>query len=100
MNAYHKKHHANIAVISGDSDFEHVCLDRRHFSYYKHLDPYLKAFEPELSEKRMLPNDVPITGLATTEDLTELKAILGRGGEVTPIEVNRTMQLLEPKGTN
>ena len=65
------------------------------------LDEYIKAFEAELtsedlesSMRLILPRPI------TTEDLTELQAILGRGNEVTSIEVERVLNLLRSRGTN
>ena len=100
LDQYHKQHHANIAVISFDGDFSQACASRRYISYFPDLDKYIEAFQPELSGKERLPGDVDLTKPITTEDLTELKAILARGNQVTPIEIERVMQLLESRGSN
>ena len=43
---------------------------------------------------------MPLPRPITTEDLTELQAILGRGNDVTPIEIDRVLNLLKSRGTN
>ena len=100
LEHYHKEHKANIAVVSADSDFEEACiqLQRRFIAYYPGLNEYIKAFEPELQSDA--PPVIDPTRPITTEDLTELKAILGRGNEVTPYEVERTLRFIAPRGTN
>jgi hypothetical protein len=100
LDQYHRKYHANIAVISNDKGIAKACLNRRYILYFTSLEEYIKEFLPELSAKDRLPGDVDLTKPITTEDLTELKAILTRGSQVTPIEINRVMQLLESRGTN
>ena len=100
LDQYHKQHHANIAVIGFDSDFSQACASRRYILYFPDLEKYIEAFQPELSGKERLPGDVDLTKPITTEDLTELKAILARGNQVTPIEIERVMQLLENRGSN
>jgi hypothetical protein len=100
LDQYHKQHHANIAVIGFDSDFSQACASRRYILYFPDLEKYIEAFQPELSGKERLPGDVDLTKPITTEDLTELQAILARGNQVTPIEIERVMQLLENRGSN
>ena len=100
LDQYHKQHHANIAVIGFDGDFSQACASRRYILYFPDLEKYIEAFQPELSGKERLPGDVDLTKPITTEDLTELKAILARGNQVTPIEIERVMQLLESRGSN
>ena len=100
LEQYHKQHHANIAVISYDSDFCQACASRRYILYFPGLEKYIEAFQPELSGKERLPGDVDLTKPITTEDLTELKAILARGNQVTPIEIERVLHLLESRGSN
>jgi len=100
LDQYHKQHHANITVISFDGDFSQACASRRYILYFPDLEKYIEAFQPELSGKERLPGDVDLTKPITTEDLTELKAILARGSQVTPIEIERVMQLLESRGSN
>ena len=100
LEHYHKKHKANIAVVSGDGDFREVCVRRRFIAHFSSLDEYIKAFEPEIkSEDLELPAIDP-TRPITTEDLTELQTILGRGNEVTDIEVERALRLIAPRGPN
>jgi len=100
LDQYYKQHHANIAVVGFDGDFRQACESRRYILYFPDLEKYIAAFQPELSGKERLPGDVDLTKPITTEDLTELKAILARGNQVTPIEIERVMQLLESRGTN
>ena len=100
LDLYHKEHKANIAVVSGDGDFRQACALRRFIKHFSGLDEYVKAFEPELkSDDLKLPEFDP-TKPITTEDLTELQAILGRGNEVTSIEIDRVLNLLKTRGTN
>ena len=100
LDQYHKQHHSNIAVIGFDGDFKQACASRRFILYFPDLEKYIEAFQPELSGKERLPGDVDLTRPITTEDLTELKAILARGRQVTSIEIERGLQLLESRGTN
>lgn len=100
LDQHHKQHHANIAVVGFDGDFRQACEGRRYILYFPDLEKYIEAFQPELSGKERLPGDVDLTKPITTEDLTELKAILARGNQVTPIEIERVMQLLESRGSN
>ena len=100
LDLYHKQHRANIAVVSLDGDFCKACANRRYIWYFTDLEKYIEAFQPELSGKDRLPGDVDLTKPITTEDLTELKAILTRGDQVTSIEIQRVMQLLESRGSN
>jgi predicted nucleic acid-binding protein len=100
LDQHHKQHHANIAVVGSDGDFRQACEGRRYVLYFPDLEKYIEAFQPELSGKERLPCDVDLTKPITTEDLTELKAILARGQQVTPIEIERIMQLLGSRGSN
>lgn len=100
LDLYHKNHHANIAVVSNDGDFCKACASRRFISHFSELEQYIDAFKPELSGHERFPGDIDFTRPITTEDLTELKTILARGNEVTAIELERVMQLLERKGSN
>ena len=100
LEHYHKEHKANIAVISGDDDFSKACTLRRFIEYFSKLDEYIKAFEPELTSEDLESPLIDLTRPITTEDLTELQAILGRGNEVTSIEVERVLNLLRSRGTN
>ena len=100
LDQYHKKHNASIAVISLDGDFRKACEMRRYIDHYLKLGDYIDAFEPEFDIKDLeLPEIDPIIPI-TTEDLTVLKEILGRGNNPTPIEISRVMKLLESRGTN
>ena len=102
LEHYHKEHKANIAVVSGDGDFQEVCA-RSRFRFIEHfpsLDKYIAAFEPELTSEVLEPPEIDPTRPITTEDLTELQAILGRGNKVTPIEISRVLNLLKSRGTN
>ena len=79
LDLYHNEHKANIAVVSGDRDFGNACQLRRHIQHFDKLEQYIKAFEPELrKEKYVIQEPVDPTQPIVTEDLTELKAILGR----------------------
>ena len=100
LDHYHKQHHANIAVISADGDFRQACASRNYFRHFHDLNKYTKAFQPELSGKERLPGDIDLTKPIATEDLTELKAILARGSQVTQIEIKRVMKLIEGRGSN
>ena len=98
LEHYHKEHKANIAVVSGDGDFSKSCTLRRFIEHFPSLDKYIEAFTPELKS-----DDPPVidpTRPITTEDLTELQAILGRGNEVTSIEIDRVLNLLRSRGAN
>lgn len=100
LDQYHLEHYANIAVISLDGDFKSACASRHYIWYFRDLETYIRAFKPQLLGKERLPGDVDPTKPITTEDLTEQKAILARGNQVTSIEIERVMQLLESRGAN
>ncbi len=100
LEHYHKEHKANIAVVSGDGDFREVCARRRFIAHFSSLDEYIKAFEPEIKSEDLERPAIDPTRPITTEDLTELQTILGRGNEVTPIEIDRVLTLLRSRGTN
>ena len=100
LEHYHKEHKANIAVVSGDGDFKNACVRRRFIEHYSNLDEYIKAFKPELTSEDLEYPEIDPTRPITTEDLTELQAILGRGNEVTSIEIDRVLNLLKSWGTN
>ena len=100
LEHYHKEHKANIAVVSGDGDFKNVCVRRRFIEHFPSLNEYIEAFKPELTSEVLEPLEIDPTRPITTEDLTELQAILGRGNEVTPIEVDRVLNLLKRRGTH
>lgn len=100
LEHYHQEHKANIAVISGDGDFRKSCTLRRFIVHFSSLNEYIEAFKPELTSEVLEPLEIDPTRPITTEDLTELQAILGRGNEVTPIEVDRVLNLLKRRGTH
>ena len=100
LDKYHNQNRVNIAVISADGGFHEACVNRNYFRYFNDPRIYTEAFQPELSGEDRLPGDIDLTKPITTEDLTELKAILSLGNRVTPIEIDRAMNLLEGRGTN
>lgn len=100
LEYYYEEHKANIAVVSGDGDFKKACVTRRFIKHFPSLDEYVQAFEPELKSKDLELLEIDPTKPITTEDLTELKAILGRGSKPTSIEINRVLDLLKSRGTN
>ena len=100
LEYYHQEHKANIAVISADSDFSKACARRHYIAYFGNLEKYAEAFKPALSSEDLIEEPIDPTVPIVTEDLTELKAILGRGDSVTSIEVNRALQLIRSHGEN
>lgn len=98
LDQYHRKHSANIAAVSEDGDFKSACARRRFVAHYHDLDKYIDEFEPQLKSSDLeRPENAP-TRPRTTDDLTELRSILLRGSKVTPIEIDRVMELLEGLG--
>ena len=71
---------------------------RRFVAYYLDLKQYIDEFEPQLKGENIERPPIDPTQRITTEDLTELKAILLRGSMVTPIEVERVLKLLKSRG--
>lgn len=101
LEAYHKDHMANIAVVSGDQDFGNACNLRRYIVHFDSLAEFVSAFEPELTKEHYFPEKpVDPTQTIATEDLQEIKAILGRVVDATLIEINRVIKLLQPRGEN
>lgn len=101
LNGYHKAHKVNIAAISSDGDFQKACALLPHIRHFTSLDDYVNAFKPELSrEQHAIEEPVDPLQPIVTEDLTELKGILGRGSEVTDIESSRLITLLQSRGEN
>ena len=100
LDQHHKQHNASIAVISADGGFSQACATRKYFVHFEDLYKFTEAFQPEQSGEDRLPGDIDPTKPIATEDLTELKTILARGSEVTPIEIDRAMKLLASRGSN
>ena len=101
LDAYYKDHGANIAVVSGDQDFGNACNLRRYICHFDSLEKFVGAFEPELTKEHYFAEKpVDPTQTIATEDLQEIKAILGRGVDATEIEINRVIKLLQPRGEN
>jgi len=98
LDQYHKQHNTNIAVIGLDGDFIQACAKRRYLLYFPDLQKYIDAFQPEVSGKDL--EKIDLTKPIVTEDLSELKAILGRGEQATSIEIQRAIQLLARRGSN
>jgi hypothetical protein len=98
LDQYHKQHNTNIAVIGLDGDFIQACAKRRYISHFPDLQKYIEAFQPEISGKDL--EKIDLTKPIVTEDLSELKAILGRGAQATSIEIQRAIQLLASRGSN
>ena len=101
LEAYHKDHMANIAVVSRDQDFGRACKLRRYICHFDSLEEFVSAFKPGLTKEQYFPEKpVDPTQTIATEDLQEIKAILGRGVDATEIEINRVIKLLQPRGEN
>ena len=100
LEHYHQENQASIAVITEDRSFRDACVSRRYIDYYPNLEEYIKAFAPDRTEEDLNPEPIDLTQPIVTEDLTALKEILGRGSNVTFIEVDRVLQLLRNRGEN
>ena len=100
LESYHQKHQANIAVVTADGDFMKACLMRPYIDYYKSVQEYTEAFKPALTAEDLESEPIDPTQPIVTEDLTELKTILGRGSSATTIEVDRALKLLRSRGEN
>lgn len=100
LDQYHKETKSNIAVISLDNDFSQACASRRYVWYFPSLTKYTEAFLPEITGKDLVSDKIDLTKPIVTEDLSELKAILSRGEQATPIEIQRAIQLLANRGSN
>ena len=100
LEHYHQEHKASIAVVSADGDFSKARMRRPYIEYYENLEKYVEAFKPALTSDDLIFEPIDPTQPIATEDLTELKAILGRGSSVTPIEVDRALKLLRSRGEN
>jgi hypothetical protein len=99
LEAYFQLHSVRIAVVSSDGDFSSACTSRKNISHFARLKDYIDAFAPELT-KEIYREPIDPTKPITTEDLTEMKAILGRGSEITSIERDRVLNLISTRGTN
>ena len=100
LEYYHQMHNANIAVVSADGDFSQACKQRRFIEYYEDLEKYVEAFKPALTSDDLIEEPIDPTVPIVTEDLTELKALLGRADTVTSIEVERALSLIRSRGEN
>ncbi len=101
LESYHNDHKANIAVVSGDGDFGTSCKVRSYIDHFDSLKKYANAFKPELTrEQYLIEEPVDPTQSIVTEDLQELKAILGRGADATQVEIDRVIKLLQSRGEN
>ena len=100
LEHYHQENQANIAVITEDGSFREACVSRRYIDYYPNLEEYIKAFAPDRTAEDLNPEPIDLTQPIITEDLTALKEIIGRGSNVTSIEVDRVLQLLRSHGEN
>lgn len=95
---YHKIHSVNIAIVSHDGGFKAASATHPYVYHFTSLEDYVNAFKPELGREPEEPID-PLRPIVT-EDLTELKGILHRGAEATPIESTRLISLLASRGEN
>jgi hypothetical protein len=101
IDLYHQQHKANIAVVSWDEGIRTACGTRRYVQHFETLEAYATAFAPELTREEYAPEEpIDPTLPIVTEDLTELKGILGRGSQVTEIESKRLIALLQSRGEN
>ncbi len=100
LEHYYQVYDANIAVVSADRDFSQACMQRSFIDYYDSLEKYVDAFVPALTAEDLESEPIDPTQPIVTEDLTELKAILGRGSTATSIETNRALKLLRSRGEN
>lgn len=99
LEDYLQQHSVRIAVVSSDGDFSNACQKRKNITHFQTLRDYVTAFKPELT-KSIFTEPIDATKPITTEDLTEMKAILRRGPSVTSIEKDRVMNLISTRGTN
>ncbi len=100
LEHYHQENQASIAVITNDGSFGEACVSRRYIGYYSELRDYIKAFIPDRTTEDFNSEPIDLTQPIVTEDLTALKEILGRGSNVTSIEVDRVLKLLRSRGEN
>ena len=100
LEYYHQENQASIAVITNDKSFGEACVSRQYIDYYPELGNYIKAFTPDRTAEDLNPESIDLTQTIATEDLTALKEIIGRGSNVTSIEVDRVLRLLRSRGDN
>ena len=100
LEHYHQENQASIAVITNDRSFGEACVSRRYIDYYPNLEDYIKALAPDRTVEDLSPESIDLTQPIVTEDLTALTEILGRGSNVTSIEINRVLMLLRSRGEN
>lgn len=99
LDQYHHKHNVNIAVVSLDSGVTDACAVLPYVHHFGSLQDYVNAFTPELSrQEHAIEEPVDPLRPIVTEDLTELKGIIGRGSGITPLEGERLISLLKSRG--
>lgn len=99
LDEYYRQYGARVAVVSQDQDFAAACSLRRYLVHFSTLRQYIDSFKPVVSrsgEGELVDPTVPIT----TEDLTEIQAMLRRGDDVISSEITRVLQLLKGRGSN
>lgn len=100
LDQYHDTHKERIAIISSDNDFRTASMTRHYIAHFYTLHEYIRLFENPPSQKEKQPSEINLSKPIITEDLTELKAVLNRGDDITQLEVKRVITLLEPRGSN
>lgn len=100
IDDYYSKTSSNVAVVSADGDFKTACENRRYIWHFSDLEDYINAFKPELEAPGKYREPIDPTKPITTEDLSEIKSIIAKGSESTPIEISRLLALLSPQGQN
>ena len=100
LEHYHQENQASIAVVTKDGSVKEACISRPYIAHYPELGDYIEAFNPDRTAADLNPEPTDLTQPIVTEDLTVLKEILGRGGNVTPIEIDRVLNLLRSRGEN
>ena len=97
---YHQEKKVSIAVITADNSFAEACLSRRYIDHYSELNKYIDAFKPITTESDLETEPIDLTQPIATEDLTALKEIVGRDNNVTSIEIDRALKLIQSRGEN
>ena len=100
LEHYHQEDQASLAVITEDGSFREACVSRRYIDYYPNLKEYIKAFAPDRTAEDLNPEPIDLTQPIVTEDLTALKEIVGRDNNVTSIEIDRALKLIQSRGGN